>query len=101
MVATNPLKQQISQISTLLDLLKLYAGADSLDNALKTLLDNDVIWSMGDQNGMNANSMVFWIMDHCLTSVDCDIIQENGSAGGWPVVKVSCMDKTFFFDWAY
>ena len=49
---------------------------------------------------MSIDDMKFWVWDNATSKVKCSIIEENGPAGGWPVVKVECNGKTFFFDWS-
>ena len=50
---------------------------------------------------MSIDDMKFWVWDNATSEVKCSIIEENGPAGGWPVVKVECNGKTFFFDWSF
>ena len=55
---------------------------------------------MAEENNMSEDDMQTWIWSNITKKVKCSIIEEEGPAGGWPVVKVECLDKTFFFDWA-
>lgn len=105
MISTNSLLKTISLFSDLADMLKTYIGLDkskfiSEDEFFTQLKENDTLWSMAEQNNMSESDMQEWVWSNIDKKVKCSIIEEVGPAGGWPIVKVECLDKTFFFDWA-
>lgn len=100
----NSLRKMIASFIDLADMLETYTGIDkdkflSEDEFFAPLTENDILWSMADQNGMTECEMKDWIWDHITQKVKCSIVEECGPAG-WPVIEVKCLDKTFFFDWA-
>lgn len=105
MANLNSLRNTISSFFDLADMLETYVGLDknkflSEDEFFAPLKENDILWSMAKDNNMSESDMQAWIWGHITKKVKCSIAEEAGSAGGWPVVKVKCLDKTFFFDWA-
>lgn len=105
MANINSLRKTISSFFDLADMLETYAGMDknkflSEDEFFAPLKENDILWSMAEENNMSESDMQAWIWSNITKKVKCSIIEEDGPAGGWPVVKVECLDKTFFFDWA-
>lgn len=104
-MTNNSLCKTISSFIDLADMLETYAGLDkdkflSEDEFFAPLKENDILWSMAEENNMSESDMQAWIWSNITKKVKCSIIEEDGPAGGWPVVKVECLDKTFFFDWA-
>ena len=95
----NKLQNLLDSCECLHDVLKQYTGSDLWNDIYNDLNANDTLWVMADQNDMKEPAMSDWIKDHLDSSVECKIFQEHGPAGGWPVVKVECLDKVFFFDW--
>lgn len=106
MANINSLRKTISSFFDLADMLETYAGLDknkflSEDEFFAPLKENDTLWSMSEENNMSESDMQAWIWNNITNKVKCSIIEEEGpAAGGWPVVKVERLDKTFFFDWA-
>ena len=104
-MTVNSLSKMIASFIDLADMLETHVGLDkdkflSEDEFFSPLIENDILWSMADQNGMTECEMKDWVWSNICSKVKCSIIEENGPAGCWPVVKVECKDKTFFFDWA-
>lgn len=104
-MTTDLLKQTISSFINLADMLKTYAGVNkneliSKDEFFSQLSENDTLCIMAEENNMSDDDMKLWLNDNLNNKIKCSIIEEHGPAGGWPVVKVECADKTFFFDWA-
>lgn len=66
---------------------------------LDDLRATDTLYSMTEDNDMTESEMEEWLRDHFDNSVECKIFQERGPAGGWPIVKVDCLDMVFFLDW--
>lgn len=100
----NSLRKMIASFIDLADMLETYAGLDKNkfigeDEFFVPLIENDILWSMADQNGMTECEMKDWIWDHISQKVKCAIVKECGPTG-WPVVNVKRLDKTFTFDWA-
>lgn len=95
----NKLQNLLDSCECLHDVLKQYTGSDLWNDIYSDLNANDTLWVIADQNDMKESAMSDWIKDHLDNSVECKIFQECGSAGGWPVVKVECLDMVFFFDW--
>lgn len=105
MTNINSLYKIISSFFDLVDMLETYAGLDknkllSEDEFFAPLKENDILWSMAEENNMSEADMQAWLWDNATKKVKCSIIEEDGPYGGWFVVKVECLDKTFFFDWA-
>lgn len=105
MTNINSLCKIISSFFDLADMLKTYARLDknkllSEDEFFAPLKENDILWSMAEENNMSEADMQAWVWDNAAKKVKCSIIEEDGPSGGWSVVKVECLDKTFFFDWA-
>lgn len=105
MTNINSLYKIISSFFDLADMLETYAGLDknkllSEDEFFAPLKENDILWSMAEENNMSEADMQAWIWDNATKKVKCSIIEEDGPYGDWSVVKVECLDKTFFFDWA-
>ena len=103
---TNSLNQKISSFLDLTDMLGAYMGIDnykflSEEEFFNHLMENDTLYIMAEENNMSIDDMKFWVWDNATSEVKCSIIEENGPAGGWPVVKVECNGKTFFFDWSF
>lgn len=104
-MVSNSLNKTISSFVNLADMLKTYAGIDkskliSDDEFFSKLVENDTLCIMAEENNMSEDDMRLWVWDNLTENVKCSVITEEGPAGGWPVVKVECTDKTFFFDWA-
>lgn len=104
MANINSIHKTVSSFSDLADMLETYLGLDknkliSRDEFLESLIENDTLYIMAEENDMSEDDMRLWVLDNLKNKVNCSIIKEVGPAGGWPVVKVECGDKTFFFDW--
>lgn len=104
-MVSNSLNKTISSFTNLADMLKTYTGIDknefiSEDEFFSKLVENDTLCIMAEENNMPEDDMRWWVLDNLTEKVRCSVITEEGPAGGWPVVKVECTDKTFFFDWA-
>lgn len=105
-MAINQLRKTISSFIDLADMLETYAGMNkekflSKDEFFKPLTKStDDLWIMAEQNNVSMSDMKDWVWNNLTEKVKCSIFQEIGPAGGWPVVKVECLDKIFFFDWA-
>lgn len=104
-VCAKSLQSKVSSFIDLADMLATYVGVNknefiSHDEFVSAVTEGDVLWDMAEQNGMSEDDMSQWVWDNATNKVTCYVIEENGPAGGWPVVKVECADKTFFFDWA-
>lgn len=95
----NALKEFCSDCECLHDVLKQYTGCELWSEIKDCLNADDTLWSMADQNDIKEPTMSSWISDHLNSSVKCRVFQEHGPAGGWPVVKVECLDMIFFLDW--
>lgn len=95
----NDLKEFCYNCECLHDVLSQYTGSDLLDDIYKDLNASDTLWTMADQNDMKESDMEDWISEHLDSSVECRVFQEHGPAGGWPVVKIECLDMVFFLDW--
>lgn len=95
----NDLKEFCSNCECLHDVLSQYTGSDLWDDIYKDLNASDTLWAMADQNDMKESDMEDWISEHLDSSVECRVFQEHGPAGGWPVVKIECLDMVFFLDW--
>lgn len=104
-MSNNSLSKTISSFTNLVDMLKTYVGLDknkcySDDELFSSLTNNDTLSIMAEENDMSEDDIKLWLLDNMYNKVNCSIIAERGPAGGWPVVKVECSDRTFFFDWA-
>ena len=93
------LKEFCSNCDCLYDVLKQYTKFDLWDDIKDCLNANDTLWAISEQNDMKESDMSDWLSEHLDNSVECRIFQEHGPAGGWPVVKVACLDMLFFLDW--
>lgn len=93
------LRDFCSECEVLRHVLSQYTGSKNFNDIMDDLKCTDTLWTMADQNDMKESDMEDWIADHLETSVECRVFQENGPAGGWPVVSVKCMDKMFYLDW--
>ena len=104
-MANNSLCKTISSFIDLADMLETYAGLDknsflSENEFFSPLIENDILWSMAEENNMSEIDMRSWVWNNLTKKVKCSIIDECSVANGWPIIKVECLDKTFFFDWA-
>ena len=105
MISINSLLRTISSFSNLADMLKTYLGIDknkllNEDEFFTQLKENDTLWSMAEQNNMSESDMQEWVWSSINEKVKCSIEEDVGTACGWPIIKVKCLDKIFFFDWA-
>lgn len=94
------LNHMCTRYNTLYDVLSNYTSCAKVNDVIDELKTNDTLWSMAEQNNMHEDEMCKWVESHMNCSVSCGIFKEHGPAGGWPVIKIKCMDKVFFFDWA-
>lgn len=96
------LENILDNCETLCEVLCNYTG-NSVNSTYDVLLDDlhttDTLYSMAEDNDITESEMEEWIKDHFDNSVECKIFQERGHAGGWPIVKVDCLNMVFFFDW--
>ena len=90
-----------TRYNNLYDVLSSYTGCSKTSDIIDELKINDTLWSMAEQNGMSEDEMSEWIKSHINCSVKCGVFKECGPAGGWPVIKIKCMDKVFYIDWAF
>lgn len=83
----NSLRKMIASFIDLADMLETYAGLDKNkfigeDEFFVPLIENDILWSMADQNGMTECEMKDWIWDHISQKVKCAIVKECGPLDG-------------------
>lgn len=95
----NQLRCFCAECEVLRHVLARYTGCEKASDILNDLPCDDTLWAMADQNDMKESDMGEWVDAHMETPIECSVFQERGSAGGWPVVQVKCLDKVFYFDW--
>ena len=93
------LRDVCSKCETLYDIFSKYTGNEYTSNIIKDLECDDIIWAIAEQNDIDEDSMKNWICDHFESSASCKVFQEQGPAGGWPVVEIKCLDMVFYIDW--
>lgn len=93
------LKEFCRDCETLYDILAKYTDSYTVEDIIEDLKFNDVLYCMADSNGVDGNSMAEWLAHHINDSVGCKVFLENGPAGAWPVVSISCLDMVFYIDW--
>lgn len=93
------LENILDNCEDLYDILSCYIGSKDIYDIIEDLKCNDTLYSMAEDNDITESEMEEWIHGHWDSFVSCKIFQERGHAGGWPVVKVDCLNMVFFFDW--
>lgn len=95
------LRNFCSDCEVLRHVLGNFTSSENSNDILNELRHNDTLWAMSEQNDINEESLYEWIDAHMESHVTCSVFKEKGPAGGWPVVKIECLDKVFYIDWCY
>lgn len=93
------LKEECSKFKSLYDVLCKYTGNSDYDKILKYLQSDNSLWMMAEQNNVTEQFMYEWVLEHLSASIKCSVFKELSNSGIWPIVKIECLNMTFFMDW--
>ena len=99
--SVNDLRKFLSHCTKLRHVLCAFSGYNTLQDTIDEFYDQDYFVVFGDDLHMCEGEAREWVIDNWESPVDCEVIEEEGPNGGWPVVSVKCAGKQLLLDWVY